>query len=206
MENKKYYSVTYRVWGADRAETAWFDNETAADEFYRNRNHVDEPVMHQARAAETIKKYKDLCKLSIKPFFILEGTAMDKEEYYYYTADAAIFAAQNHWNCLSSYDQKKQNIIAAKGNLEEYDILWNSDDYGKDKVTVAIIKESDCIDAEDLEIKIDKQFNVWMENNCENANDNIADAFKQIYQAWGNWETFRWTAEYDETTGKIIKQ
>lgn len=63
METKRFYSVTYRNWGADRPETAWFDNETAADEFCNNRDYVDMPVIHQARAIETIKNYEALCEL-----------------------------------------------------------------------------------------------------------------------------------------------
>lgn len=65
MEIKRFYSVTYRVWGANAPETAWFNSEEKANEFYDNRDYVDMPVMHQARTKETIKKYEALCNLYI---------------------------------------------------------------------------------------------------------------------------------------------
>lgn len=56
---KTFYSVKYRVWGADGPDTRWFDDKKVADKFAAQDYH-DAPVTHRCSKQETIAKYERL--------------------------------------------------------------------------------------------------------------------------------------------------
>lgn len=67
MEKRTYYSVVYRSWGADRENTAWFDDKETAEGF-ASQDYRDDVKTHRVSKAETIAKYDELVARTAQEF------------------------------------------------------------------------------------------------------------------------------------------
>jgi hypothetical protein len=61
---KTFYSVVFKGWGADSAETAWFDDKVAADAF-ADHDYRDNVIVHHVSNPDTIARYEGYVEKSI---------------------------------------------------------------------------------------------------------------------------------------------